>query len=477
MNFFVKNRFVSFFISLTVLIGMTTSCVDEHAGHNHAKGEHDHSTGEQIIIELDDPGYVKHVEWSKNATIYEANIRQITPEGTLKAFEGQLESIQELGIKIIWLMPVQPIGELNRKGGLGSPYSIKDYTAVNPDFGDLNDFKSLVKRAHELDMKIILDWVANHSAWDNQWTIDHPEYYTKDSLGDFMPPNPDWSDVLDLNYDNKEMRVAMIDAMKYWVTECDIDGFRCDVAWNVPLDFWNRTREELDAIKPIFILAEAEEENYHEEAFDMSYGWELMHLLKHVVNGDSTVNSIDKYMLRQKDRFTKNDYRMHFLTTHDENSWNGTIEERFGESEKAIAVLTYTIYGMPLIYSGQEYGNNKALAFFEKDNPTYTQPEIFDFYKTLITLNRDNKALWNGEYGGDYESIENTLNDQVFSFKRQKDNDVIISIINLTDKPVRFKLLDIEPISLVNVFLNEEIEINDHLELELPAYGYYLLKQ
>jgi len=477
MNFFSINHFKSLLLTLVIIIGLNTSCVDEHAGHNHAPGEHDHDTNEQVVIELDEPGLVKHVSWSKNATIYEANIRQITPEGTIKAFENKLEDIQDLGIKIIWVMPIQPIGELNRKGGLGSPYSIKDYVAVNPDFGDLDDFKSLVNKAHELDMKIILDWVANHSAWDHQWTIDHPEYYTKDSLGNFMPPNPDWSDVLDLNYDNEEMRIAMLDAMKFWVTECDIDGFRCDVAYDVPLDFWNLTRKELDAIKPMFMLAEAEQTDHHEEAFDMSYGWEFMHLMKHVVHGDSTVNSIDKFMHRQDDRFTKNDYRMNFLTTHDENSWNGTIEERFGSAEKAVAVLTFTIQGMPLIYSGQEYGNNKALAFFEKDEPTYVNPEIVDFYKTLIKLNNDNEALWNGEYGGDYHRLENTASGQVFTFQRQKGESMILTMVNLSDKDVTFKLLDVVDLSLTDAFTNKKISINDQDEIKLPAYGYYLLKR
>ena len=224
-------------------------------------------------------GELQHVEWSKNATIYEANIRQMTPEGTFKALENQLDDIKKLGVKIIWLMPIQPIGVLNRKGELGSYYSVKDYKSVNPEYGTMDDFKSLVNKAHELDMKIILDWVANHTAWDHVWTVDHPEWYTKDSLGNFTPPVPDWSDVIDLNYDSFEMRDAMTDAFKFWLTETDIDGFRCDVAYNVPTDYWNLLRKELDLIKPVFMLAEADQADHHNEAFDMSYGWELMHLM------------------------------------------------------------------------------------------------------------------------------------------------------------------------------------------------------
>ena len=420
---------------------------------------------------------LKHVEWSINATIYEANIRQMTPEGTFKALEAKLPEIRDLGVKIIWLMPIQPIGELNRKGGLGSYYSVMDYTAVNPEFGTMDDFKSLVNKAHKMDMKILLDWVANHTSWDNVWIADHPDWFTKDSTGNFMAPNPDWSDVMDLNYDNLEMQAAMIDAMKFWVTETDVDGFRCDVAYMVPVDFWNDLRIELDAIKPMFMLAEAEQDDHHLKAFDMSYAWELMHLMKHVVDGDSTLNSIDKYMSREKEKFSRNDYRMQLLTSHDENSWNGTVEERYGLAEKAVAVLVYTINGMPLIYSGQEYGNDKRLEFFEKDNPNYANPEIFDFYKTLMHLNKINSALWNGNYGGDYNRIKTTADEQVFVLKRQKDESVVVSMVNLSDKEVTFKIQLTEDLFLADIFTSEETLLNNDVEFTLPAYGFKVLEK
>lgn len=418
---------------------------------------------------------LKHVDWSKNATIYEANIRQITPEGTFKAFEEKLVAIKDLGIKIVWLMPIQPIGELNRKGGLGSYYSIKDYTAVNPEFGTLDEFKSLVDRAHELDLKIILDWVANHSAWDHPWTISNPEWYTKDSLGNFRPPVPDWSDVIDLNYDNIEMQNAMISDLKYWITETDIDGFRCDVAYNVPTEFWNRARMELDAVKPMFMLAEADQVDHHYKAFDMSYGWELMHLMKHVVSGDSSLFTIEKYMKRQQERFDKNDYRMHLLTSHDENSWNGTIEDRYGNAEKAVAVLVYTINGMPLVYSGQEYGNTKVLAFFEKDNPIYSNPEIVDFYKTMLHLNEANEALWNGNYGGDYSRIPTSNDESIFAFKRQKGNNEVISIINFSDQEQSFNILNSEESEYKDAFTKETIRLDKDQEISLSSYGFKVI--
>jgi glycosidase len=415
---------------------------------------------------------LKHVEWSKNATIYEANIRQMTPQGTFKALEGQLEKIKELGIKIIWIMPIQPIGELNRKGELGSYYSIKDYTTTNPEFGSLADFKSLVKKAHELDMKVILDWVANHSSWDNTWTIEHPEWYTKDSLGGFIPPNPDWSDVIDLNYDNKELWTGMIDAMKFWVIEADIDGFRCDVAYDVPTAFWNESRKALFDIKPVFMLAEADMSEHHKEAFDMSYGWELMHLTKHIYNGDSSLSAIDAFMSRESERFNSNDYRMYLLTSHDENSWNGTIEERYGPSEKAVAVLTYTIGGMPLIYAGQEYGNTKSLAFFEKDNPVYENPEIYDFYKTLMDLNVTNQALWNGNDGGRYERINTNDDERVYALVREKNNNTVISVVNLSDQELTVLLYLDREYDLTDAFSGEEISLTKNKEMILEPYGY-----
>jgi glycosidase len=422
---------------------------------------------------------LKHVDWSKNATIYEANIRQMTPEGTFKALEEELINIKELGVKIIWLMPIQPIGVLHRKGTLGSYYSIQDYKGVNPEFGDLNDFKSLVNKAHSMDMKIIMDWVANHTAWDHEWTVDHPEWYTKDSLGNFTPPVADWSDVIDLNYDNLDMRKEMINDMKYWLNETDIDGFRCDVAGMVPVDFWNDVRTQLDKVKPVFMLAEAEQEDLQEKAFDMTYGWELMHIMNHIAEGDTafSLQSIDDYMQKEQKRFPKNDYRMYFLTNHDENSWNGTIEERFGAAERAYAVLAFTIYGMPLIYSGQEYGNTNSLAFFEKDTPNYAQPDISTFYSALMHLNKKNEALWNGNYGGDYNRIITSDDKNIFALKRQKGDAVVVAISNFSDQEIIFTLKMGELFTLNDLFSNQEIVVDNEQEMVLPPYGYRVLNK
>lgn len=460
----MKDLFALIIVSI-----LFTSCNSE--------SQNSEENAEKSIEKTTDTQPIRHVEWSKNASIYEANIRQFTPEGSIKAFEEKLPEIKDLGIKIIWLMPVQPIGMDNRKGGLGSYYSIQDYTAVNPEFGSMDDLKSLVDKAHELDMKVILDWVANHTSWDHVWSVDHPEWYTKDSLGNFTPPVPDWSDVIDLNYDNHDMREAMIDAMKFWVTEVDMDGFRCDVAYDVPTDFWEDSRVELDKIKPMFMLAEADVAEHHKKAFDMSYGWELMHLMKHIVNNDSNLAAIDGFMHREQERFGSDGYRMYLLTSHDENSWNGTIEERYGDAEKAIAVLSFTIGGMPLIYSGQEYGNTKALAFFEKDNPKLSNPDIYNFYQTILQLKENNQALWNGNYGGKYERIATNKDDFIFALKREKEGNTVISIVNLSNVKQDFTLSFDGALTLTDVFSDEQVTVYENKALSLDPYSFLLMEK
>ena len=245
---------------------------------------------------------VQHPEWSHNVSIYEVNTRQYTPEGTFKAFDAHIDEIKKLGIGLVWFMPINPIGEKNRKGNLGSYYSVKDYKAVNPEFGTLEDFKETVKKVHDAGMYVIIDWVANHTAWDNVWVSEHPEFYTKDSLGNFVPPVADWHDVIDLNYDNKELWKYMIDAMKYWVKECDIDGFRCDVAGMVPIDFWISARTELDKVKKVFMLAEAEGPEFH-EAFDMTYSWNLLHLMNDLAQGKTSVQAIRDYFNKENNTY------------------------------------------------------------------------------------------------------------------------------------------------------------------------------
>lgn len=369
--------------------------------------------------------------WAENANIYEVNIRQYTEEGTIKAFEAHLPRLQEMGVKILWLMPIQPIGEKNRKGSLGSYYSISDYTAVNPEFGNLDDVKRLVKKAHDLGMYVILDWVANHSAWDHPW-VENEGWYTLDSSGNMMPPVPDWSDVADLKYDNHDMRAAMISAMKFWITETNMDGFRCDMAGMVPADFWPAVRATLDKIKPVFMLAEGEGPQYH-DAFDMSYTWEIHHTMRAIANGEKNANDIAGLILGKQETYPENAYLMQFTSNHDENSWQGTVYERLAGGVKTFAVLTATVPGMPLIYSGQEAGLNKRLAFFEKDTINWENLALADFYKTLLNLKTENKALWNGNKGGKLQRINTAKDEAVFAFLRESAGDQVLVVLNLSN--------------------------------------------
>ncbi len=376
---------------------------------------------------------VVHPEWSRNAIIYEVNIRQYTPEGTFEAFEAHLPRLKEMRIDILWLMPINPIGELNRKGTLGSYYSIKSYKEVNPEFGTLEDFKNLINKIHEMDMYVIIDWVANHTSWDNVWTQTHPEFFSQNSSGEFYPPVADWSDVIDLNYDNKILWDFMIDAMKYWIEECNIDGFRCDVAAMVPTEFWNRARKELDEIKPVFMLAEASENYLHEEAFDMTYNWRLKDLMNEIAKGNKDASDIIAYYNFEKTEYNPDDYIMTFTSNHDENTWHGTVFERLGDSAEMFAILISTVKGIPLVYSGQEAGLDKRLEFFEKDEIEWKEHKLYDIYKTIFTLKHNNKALWNGATGGEMNFITSNNEEGILAFSREMDDDKIIAVFNLTN--------------------------------------------
>jgi glycosidase len=379
-----------------------------------------------------EPFKVEHPEWVYNATIYEVNIRQFTPEGTFNAFQQHLPKLKELGVDILWLMPIHPIGELNRKGTLGSYYSIKDYKGVNPEFGTLDDLKVLVTEAHKLGMKVIIDWVANHTSHDNYLVEQHPDWFTRDSAGNFVSPF-DWTDVLDLDYSKKPLQDYMISALKYWVEEVNIDGYRCDVAAMVPAEFWNRARKELDAIKPVFMLAESEEPELQQYAFDADYGWEFHHIMNEIAKGKKTVLDIDHYLIKDLGRYPKNTIRMHFTSNHDENSWNGTEFERMGNGAKTFAALTFVVPGMPLIYNGQEIGFDRRLKFFDKDEIDWKQnPEFTSLYKILTQLKKQNTSLHAGIKGADVFRVKTSNDVNVFAFTRENEVDKIFAIFNLS---------------------------------------------
>lgn len=394
------------------------------------------------------PTTVKQPDWSRNAVIYEVNWRQMTPGGTLPELTDQLPRLKELGVDILWLMPVHPISELNRKGGLGSYYAVKDYTAVNPELGTLDQFKKFVNKAHEQGFKVIIDWVPNHSGCDNPWVRQHPDWYALDENGKMFGPF-DWTDVYKFDYSNPEMRKGMIDAMKFWLTEANIDGFRCDVAGQVPTDFWNEARPQLDAAREggVFMLAEDSGPALVEHAFNMDYNWPMKDVFNAIAAtaGQRTYDDnklkemhpadIDALLAEQAKDFAEDSYMMNMITNHDLNSWEGTEFQRLGNLTDAFAVLSYTLPGMPLIYTGQETGMDRAFEFFEKDVPPTFEPrnKYFDFYQKLNALKHNEKALQAGTKGGDMHRYATTSPD-LYIFSRSVDGSNVLVLTNLGNK-------------------------------------------
>lgn len=430
-----------------------------------------------ITIYGQDKKTIVHPEWSKNAVIYEVNVRQYTPEGTFKAFEKHLPELKKLGVDILWLMPINPIGKLNRKGSLGSYYSVSDYKAVNPEFGTVADLKELVKKAHALKLHVIIDWVANHTAWDNVWTKDHKDFFTKDAKGNFIPPVADWTDTIDLNYDNKELWNYMIDAMSYWLKECDIDGFRCDVAAMVPTEFWLEAHSRLTKIKKVFMLAEANE-NFLHQAFDMTYNWQLKDFMNDIASGKKKAADLTAFFETEKKTYTPNDYRMNFTSNHDENTWNGTEFERLGDGASSFAVMCQLVPGMPLIYTGQEAGMNKRLRFFDKDTVNWKPYKMRNIYTELNNLKKSNKALWNGLNGEELKSID-CGNENVYAFTREKNGNKIFAIFNFSKSPQKIKInSDTIPGKYKDFFNKGAVKnIMNNYEAELQPWEYKLFSK
>ncbi len=382
-----------------------------------------------------------HPLWSRNATIYEVNIRQFTPEGTFAAFAKHLNELKKLGVKIIWLMPVHPVGVLHRKGKLGSYYSVKDYKAVNTEFGTKKDFADLVNRAHKLGMKVILDWVANHTSWDNPWIEKYPDFYTRDKEGKIIPPVPDWRDVADLDYSNHLLWEKMSDAMLYWIKNFDIDGFRCDVAEMVPLKFWDFAVSKLMKQKNVFMLAEGSAPELY-SAFDMTYDWKLKDIFNAIAKGEKDCTAIYNHFAEyEPEKYPQDSYRMLFTSNHDENSWTGSAIERLGKYAPLFAVVCETADGMPLIYSGQEAGLKKRLRFFDKDTISWKSSPFRALYSKLNKLKFTNRALRNGD-GGKMEFITSPDSRNILIYKRKKDNDEVITMINFSNFEKTFWLKD-----------------------------------
>lgn len=394
----------------------------------------------------------------ETAVIYEANIRQYSKDGTFEAFTKDIPQLKELGVKIIWLMPVFPISQTKRKatGGdfasklidpkerekaLGSYYAVSDFKKINPEFGTIEDFRTLVKVAHENGMYVILDWVPNHTGWDHTWIKTNPEFYTKNAKGEITDPlNNDgtpvgWADVADLNYDSEGLRAEMVKDMQYWITKEEVDGFRCDVAGSVPTDFWQGAIPKLRAKKDIFMLAEAwEPELLKEGLFDMAYGWDRHHALNDIAKGEIGAKKWDENYQKDIARYEADDILMNFVTNHDENSWNGTINERMGAAAEALTALSYVVPGMPLIYSGQEYGLSHRLKFFEKDSIPHTKGETWNLLRALGELKNKSHALNGGKNPAEYIRLK--TENEVLALVRKKGNDAVVYIANLSKQSI-----------------------------------------
>ncbi len=380
---------------------------------------------------------MQHAQWSYGAVLYEMNVRQLTPEGTLSAAARHLPFLREMGIDAVWLMPHYPIGEEARKGSCGSYYSIRDYCAVNPELGTMDDFDAFVAEAHALGLKVLIDWVANHTSRDARWLSERPaDWYVRAEDG--TPRVPwDWSDTAQLDYANRAVWEGQIEAMRFWIEEHAVDGLRCDMAMLMPIEFWQTVAERLRAIKPdLFLLAEAEELNLFDNAFDACYTWELHHLMNDIAQGRCRVNPLRDYLYADRERYPRSAIRLMFTSNHDENSWNGSEQSRMGAAAEVMAVLSFLLpQSMPLVYTGQEVGYDHTFAFFDRDPipiGAYRPNAATDLYRRLMRMKRSNAALAAGEAGGDFVEIRTNAEDCLLTFVREREENRVVAILNLS---------------------------------------------
>lgn len=417
-------------------------------------------------------------EFAKDFTLYEVNLRQYTPSGTIREFIPYIGRLSKMGAGMLWIMPVHPVGQLKKKGSLGSYYSVRDYFAIDPFYGSLDDFREMVRTAHAEGLYVILDWVANHTAWDNELTLNHPDYYVRDAGGNFLPPFPEWEDVIHLDYNNPDLRRYMIQAMQYWIEETGIDGFRCDMANLVPLPFWTEAIAALRSRKDLFMLAEAEDRQLLESGFDVIYNWKLLHFFNKLIREPDNARILDQLLEDQFYTFPEHSSQLLFTSNHDENSWNGSAIERLGSALEAATVLTFTLPGIPLIYSGQEAGLLKRLSFFDKDLIPWKEDKMAKLYEKLSHLKRTNQAIQSDGYGGGFRRIPNSKNSQVFTFIRERNGNRLIVMVNLDWKAASFKLEGysaegeyVDPISGTKVY------IAPGATWTLAPWGYYILSK
>ena len=417
-----------------------------------------------------------HPEWSYSTNIYEVNVRQYTPEGTFVAFSKHLPRLKDMGVQILWFMPITPISEKGRLGSLGSYYAIRNYTEVNPEFGTIEDFKTLVIEAHEMGFKIIIDFVADHTGNDHPWLTEHPEFYVEDENKDPIHPHG-WSDVSLLNYEVPELWNYMIDVLKFWVEEVDLDGFRCDMAHLVKLDFWIQAKKKLSKLKgDLFWLGECEDPEYH-KVFDASYTWRWMHASQEFYNQRMNLQSLITVLYKSVTEFPCNAFRVYFTSNHDENSWNGTEYEKYGDAVQLFAVFSCTWNGVPMIYSGQELPNKKRLKFFDKDQIDWNGNfELHGFYKTLLTLKSNNKSLRAGDANVLTQIVSHPDDHKVFAYLRKRKNSQVLVILNCSNGGLNFQVINVQGVFL-NVFGGDNINFESTSQVYLNAWGYLIFER
>lgn len=378
---------------------------------------------------------MQHAVWSYDAVVYEMNVRQMTAEGTLRAALSRLQFLSDMGVDVVWLMPIYPIGCESRKGSLGSYYSIRDYCAVNPEFGTMKDFDDFVAEAHRLGMKVVLDWVANHTSRDARWLVEKPSsWYERDEHGVAKVPW-DWSDTAKLNYDCEEVWQGQIEAMRFWLTRHAIDGFRCDMAMLVPIGFWQRVRRELRSVKPdLFMLAEAEGVEFFDGAFDACYGWELHHAMCDVAQGKRRVWDLRNIIYGDGAKYPSSAMHLMFTSNHDENSWSGSEFARLGKAAEVMAAMTFLLpRNLPLIYTGQEFGYDHTFAFFDRDAmPRFEANDFTEFYRKMCDLKHSFSALRSADLGGSFVEINNNAPDCMMTFVREAADGRVVFEANLS---------------------------------------------
>jgi alpha-amylase len=430
------------------------------------------SQNPQLVISKSD-STDGHPAWIVQGNIYEVNVRQYTVEGTLKAFAKHLDRLKQMGVQTLWFMPLSPISKVDRKGTLGSYYAVSDYTGLNPEFGTMNDWIALVKQIHYMGMKVIIDWVPNHTGGDNRWLTEHPDFFIKDSSGKAAIAK-DWTDTRQLDYNNPVMEDSMIASMKFWLIKSNIDGFRCDVAWNVPGSFWQKCIPQLKSIKNIFMLAEGDSSYLPESGFDAVYPWHMFHMMEKVAKGDRPAFALDSIQKQNVKIYPANTIQMYFTSNHDENSWNKADYGTFpGRSHAAFAVFTQTmVSSVPLIYSGQEEPILRPLEFFEKDPIVFGKFGRAKFYKTLLNLRKNNPAL---SANASFRKVRVGDKKALYAYVRQKGGNKIFVILNLSDKE---QIITVNDKSLLgnpyNVFMeNKEPLSSKSWKIEPWGYAVY----